>query len=330
MPLPILVGAVAVASSVAGAVCARTGYKEIKAAKEKVKEIKSAYKRNLELYKKYQEDAEYALEKLGRRSVEIKQSFSDFADCIERIQNRPEFCWKLVANELTPIDVDTIKNESNELTKLTKSAASGMFAGLAANGLSTSSIAAFSGASTTTTVSSLGGVVSAQASLSLFSGGALTALNATMIIGGATLGVAVLLSGLAVKYAGDKMSKKSLEAAEELDKINEKLKEASKILDVIEVEVRRFREHIEGIGSKYYIRLDLLKEILRQKQDWQAFTEEEKTITINTITLARILKTLIETQVIKEATETTLPQLDEEVVHERMLSSHKEVSSKGF
>ena len=89
MPLPLIVGA-----AIAGAVGVGSGIHgaaKMKEANDTIKNTERRHRENLEKYERKSEETNRDMDALGKLELDILNSFKDFSDTIEKIQNRPKF-----------------------------------------------------------------------------------------------------------------------------------------------------------------------------------------------------------------------------------------------
>lgn len=91
MPLPFILGAAALVAGVTGVGSGIHGASEMKSAKDTMDAAEYLNKQNQDKFKKKDKATNKTMDKLGKLELNIMSDFSEFADVIEKIQNRPEF-----------------------------------------------------------------------------------------------------------------------------------------------------------------------------------------------------------------------------------------------
>lgn len=239
MPLPLILGIGAAIAGVTGVGTGIHGAVKMKEANDMMKAANSRHEENIKKFEAASEKTNKAMDKLGKTELYILQSFSEFSDVIEKIQNRPQF------KEYARDGVELPKYDKEELKQVSVGAgvilgglggaATGTAGGLAAAGVTTSAVMALGTASTGTAIASLSGAAATNATLAALGGGALSAGGGgitlgTTILGAATLGVGLLVGGVIFNFTGEKLSDKSFEAYGEMLKAEETI---NKIVDYL-------------------------------------------------------------------------------------------------
>lgn len=316
MPLPLIIG---VGAAIAGLVGAGAGVKggvEMYDANEKMKKAEARHKSNNERLEAKNKASSELLDSIGKTEMESLSSFSNFSDLIEKLQNRPDF--KNIDKESNGIPNYTIE----ELKKVSvgaglllgglTGAGLGVAGGFAAAGATTSAVMAFGAASTGTAISSLSGVAATNATLAALGGGSLAAGGGgmalgTVVLGGATLGVGLLVGGIIFSIAGSKLSKKADEAYSQMEKE--------------EAEINRICDYLSSLKKTAIDFFDVLKkckecydQIFKQMEqivyshitlkgivDWNNLSEEHKLIVEKTSICVGLLYNMCKVKLVKKA-----------------------------
>lgn len=309
MPLPLIVGGIA---AIAGAVGVGTGIRggvKLKEANDTMRLAQSKQQASVSRFKEKNVEVTAIMDTLGNKELEILKSFDEFSNIIERIQGRPEF--KAHSKE----GVDLPEYEAEELKKISagagvllgglSGAAAGTAGGFAAAGATTSAVIALGTASTGTAISTLSGVAATNATLAALGGGSLAtggggmALG-TAVLGGATLGIGLLVGGIIFNATGSKLSDKADEAyyqairtEEEVDKIVTYLEELSKAAS-------GFEDSLIKVEEQYRKRLKSLDYVvcISKKTRWKDFTKKEKKMVENTSLLVGLLYKMCQVQLV--------------------------------
>ena len=221
MPLPFIIGGIAAVAGLAGAGSAIHGGVKMKEANDTVKSAERRHTENTEKLKAKEKMCNNAMDTLGEKELRILNSFKKFSAIIEKIHNKPSFENISTGGEdIGKYDCEKIKEVSvgsGVLLGGLGGAAVGTAGGFAAAGATTAAVMALGSASTGTAIASLSGVAATNATLAALGGGAVAAGGGGMalgsaVLGGATLGVGLLVGGVIFNITGSKLSDKADEA----------------------------------------------------------------------------------------------------------------------
>lgn len=259
--------------------------------------VQEQNERNILRFEACSQKVDQALVELGKQRMVIAKNFNVFISAFEKIHNRPEFTQGQDIN-FPAFDFDEIKNVSviaNVFVGSTTGAVVGSVLGAAAASGTTSAMMALGHASTGTKIATLTGAAKSKAALAALGGGAIShggggiALG-TLALNAATLGVGVLVQGIAMAYAGS-LAKKEADKAKETLLDNEKL-----INNAIEMQlavlclIDKMKAVSVSICNGIYKKLVFqLKALVEKKNDWNTFSPEEKLLVENCILIVRIL-----------------------------------------
>lgn len=276
MPIPIILGGIAAASSIAGLVKGGEAFKKNAKAKdideyaqkifdEKMKELdaqRGVTKKNLDRY--------------GELKLNIwDKQFSKFVDLFSSIKNvelegeveiDSELSGRLSAEELSEM-----KQLSLTASEIVSGGVTSLGAGALAGVASYGGAMMFATASTGTAIASLSGVAATNATLAWFGGGSLAAgglgmAGGTVILGGLVAGPILAVGGLLL----------ASKAKKNLAQANAKLKEAELAIVQMENSIIMLR-NISDLTNQYYQltlslnttldnMLEELKSIIREKE----------------------------------------------------------------
>lgn len=259
--------------------------------------VQEQNERNILRFEACSNQLDMALNELGKQRMMIAKNFTPFVNAFEKIHNRPEFSQNQDV-DFPDFDFDEIKNVSviaNVFIGTAAGAAVGSVLGAAAASGMTSAMIALGKASTGAKISSLFGIAKSKAALAALGGGAISAHGGgialgTIVLNAATLGVALLVEGIALSYAGS-LAKK------EADKARQKLNDNAKIIsDAIDMQLDvhllcdRMKDTSVSICNGIYKDLVFkLKALVEVKNDWNTFSDEEKRLVENCILVVQIL-----------------------------------------
>ena len=91
MPLPLILGGAAAAAAAAGVGSAIHGGVKMKKAHDTMKSAEQQHQNNIARFEAQNKQTTEAMDALGKKELEILESFQKFSDIFDRIQNRPEF-----------------------------------------------------------------------------------------------------------------------------------------------------------------------------------------------------------------------------------------------
>lgn len=314
MPLPFIIGGLAIAAGVGGIGSSIHGAAKMKEASDTMEAAKSRHSKNLEKFEKQQEITNKQMDDLGKRELKILKSFEHFSDLIEKIQCRPEF-------NIVRIDDFTIpKYDRGKLKEVSigagvllggiGGAAVGTAGGFAAAGATTSAVMALGTASTGTAIASLSGAAATNATLAALGGGALgsSALAGgmalgTQVLGAATLGVGLLVGGVIFNVTGNSLSNKADEAWSQMIKAEKEINKICSYLKDLKKTAGSYLEAICTVDKIYEKEMKQLETTIvkKKKSNWNDFTEEEKKTTENAVLLTGLLFNMCKVKIVEPA-----------------------------
>lgn len=113
----------------------------------------------------------------------------------------------------------------------------------------------------------------------------------TAVLGGATLGVGLLVGGIIFNVTGSKLSDKADEAYSQAKRTEEEVNKIVAYFKELRTSAGNFKTALNSAEEQYRKRLNVLDCIVNQwrKQDWADFSAQEKKTTENTILLVGLL-----------------------------------------
>ena len=309
MPLPLIIGGLAAVAGIAGVGSGIHGGVKMKEANDTMKVAKRMQEDAVALFTKRNSETTELMDSIGKQELEILKSFDTFSDIIEKIQGRPEF------KSYTREGVNLPDYEAEELKKVSAGAGVllggiggatvGTAGGFAAAGATTSAVMALGTASTGTAISSLSGVAATNATLAALGGGSLAAGGGgmalgTAILGGATLGVGLLVGGIIFNVTGSKLSDKAYEAFEQAMRTESEVNKIVGYFDELTSAAKPFQTSLTEIENQYRKRLATLDHVVNfsEKVQWSDFTDKEKQMTENTVLLVGLLYKMCKTSLV--------------------------------
>lgn len=331
MPLPLIVGGIAAIAGAVGAGSAIHGGVKMKEADDLMKAAERKQKKAVARFEKKNAETTESMDALGKQELEILNSFEQFSDLIEKIQGRPEFkTYNKEGISLPEYEAEELKKVSAGASLLLGGmggAAAGSAGGFAAAGVTTSAVMALGTASTGTAISTLSGAAATNATLAALGGGSLAAGGGgmalgSMVLGGATLGVGLLVGGMIFNVTGLKLSDKAEEAYAQAQKTENEVKKIASYLDELSIAADDLKESLTKVEEQYKKRLSVLDDIinLEGKTEWSEFSEKQKTITENTICLVGLLYQMCKIQLVLK------PEKKDELNHVNIEEVDKAIS----
>lgn len=300
MPLPLILGGLAAGAGAIGTGAVVNGGIKMKKANDKMKDAHAQYEKALHHFEEANQDTTIAMDSLGKKELEILQSFEKFSSIFERIQNKPEFkAYQNGSVAIPSYDTEELKSVSvgaGILLGGLGGAALGTAGGFAAAGATTAAVMAFGTASTGTAIASLSGVAATNATLAALGGGALAAGGGgialgTTILGVTTLGMAVLIGGIIFSFTGRGLSKKADEAASQAQKAKHEIDRICTYLGKLKQTEKLFEKTLTNVDNVYQRHLTQLGNmvILEGKTNWDQYSDQEKLVIENTVLLVNLL-----------------------------------------
>lgn len=319
MPIPFILGAAAAIAGIAGVGSGISGAVKVKDAKDTISVAKNIQNRSVELYERRNKATTELMDSIGKQELEIIQSFKEFSQTIERIQNKPEFGnIDTRGEELPKYDPQELKKVAVEAEALAGAlkgvGAAGTFGSLAASGAMTA-VTALGTASTGAAISSLSGAAATNAALAALGGGSLAAGGGGMalgsaILGGATLGVGLLVGGIIFNATGSKLSDEADEAYHQAKKTESDVNKIVSYFDELDPAAKRFKDVLSNMQIKYRMHLYNLMDVIDKHHIpysnyvyWDDLTEKDKLLTKNTILLVSILYDMCKVKLVKQSTQ---------------------------
>lgn len=300
MPLPLIIGIAAAAVGIAGVRSGIHGGMKMKKANKTMRLADSSHKKNIVRFEKQSEKTSGQMDRVGKKELKILNSFEAFTQVFEKIHNKPQFkTFDKTGGVLPQYNAEELKKVSVGAGLLLGGiggAAVGTAGGFAAAGATTAAVMALGTASTGTAIASLSGVAATNAALAALGGGALAAGGGGMalgsaILGGATLGVGLLVWGIIFNITGSSLSNKAYEAWSQMKKAEGEIDKICLYLDDLFNSAEKFYSSLTKVNIIYIEHFEKLRTIVDVdgKTNWNMFTSEEQVITQNTALLVGVL-----------------------------------------
>lgn len=335
MPLPLIIGGIAAVAGIAGVGSGIHGGVKMKEANDTMNAAKRKQENAVHKFEKRNTETTDLMDSLGKQELEILNSFEQFSNLIEKIQGRPDF--KAYDKE----GINLPEYEAEELKKVSAGAgvllggiggaAAGTAGGFAAAGVTTSAVMALGTASTGTAISTLSGVAATNATLAALGGGSLAAGGGgmalgSMVLGGATLGVGLLVGGVIFNVTGSKLSDKADEAYSQAKRTENEVNKIVGYFDELSKAATGFKTSLAGVEEQYRKRLATLDHVINfeEKVEWSDFTNKEKMLTENTVLLVGLLYKMCKIQlVLKPEKENELNKVNKNEIDKAIADADK-------
>ena len=301
MPLPFILGGIAAAAAVAGVGSGIKGGMKMKDANDTMESAKRMQKRAINKFEENNKKTTKQMDSVGKAELSILSSFEEFADLMENIQGRPKF------EKYSKEDIKLPEYTAEELREVSVKAGivMGSLGGAAAG---TAGGIAAAGATTGAALASLGGGAATDVALVALGGSALAAGGGgmalgTAVLGGATLGVGLLVGGMIFNVTGSKLSEKADEAYYQARETEKKVDEIVGYLKELYESAKSFEDCLKEVKEQYQKRMDIMKVVVyvQKKVNWDEFTETEKKITENLVLLVGLLYDMCKVKLVLQA-----------------------------
>ncbi len=187
-------------------------------------------------------------------------------------------------------------------------AVAGTAGGFAAAGATTAAVMAIGTASTGTAISTLSGAAATNAVLAALGGGSLAAGGGgmalgTIVLGGATLGVGLLVGGVIFNITGSKLSDKADEAWSQAKRAEENVNKICDHLNKLAEIAEEYTSLLKNLQQKYLKNLGTMEYIVNTKckTDWKRYNNQEKYTVENTVLLVQLLYKMCKVQFVNQA-----------------------------
>ena len=315
MPLPLIpliIGGAAAAAGAAGVGAGIHGAVKMKDAKDTMESANRRHQQNISRFEEKNESTTTAMDRLGKLELEILTGFDKFIEVFEKIHNKPAF--------------ETIHKDGVELPKYNKEelrnvsvgagvllgglggAAAGTAGGFAAAGATSAAVMALGTASTGTAIASLSGVAATNATLAALGGGSLAAGGGGMalgsaILGGATLGVGLLVGGIIFNVTGKKLSEKADEAWYQMKRAEEEIDLICPYLEELGATAQRYFATLTSVHELYQKNFGVLDNMVNMldRTDYDTFSEKERLVLENTVLLVGVLYNMCKVQLVEQS-----------------------------
>lgn len=338
MALPLLLLIPAAIAAVTGVGSGIHGGVKMKRAAKKIKEAEKKDKVNLERLENLNKLACQYMDILGRHEMEILASFGEFASLFSRIHNRPEFKEIIIGDITIPFfDKKAIEEASVGASVLLGSlggAALGTAGAFAASSATTAAVMALGTASTGTAIASLSGVAATNATLAALGGGSLAAGGGgmalgSMVLGGATLGVGLLIGGVIFSISGSHIEKKADKALKAMQDNEKQINNICAYLNELIPVAKKYNSVLMQINALYTQRMSEFRNIVSGHEgtiNWQSLSLTQQQTIEAIVLLVGVLYEMCKVQLVKKSKNPNGINKVNHLVINRAISSAKEAT----
>lgn len=310
MPIPLIFGAIAVATGLTGAVKGVKGVIDTNEARE----IQESAERKLRNAQKSINDTKnktnQSIQDLGKLKLEVySRDIKSFVDNFSKIKN-VQLTDSIGLDELSKLNLSNhsiaeMKKTALEATSVLGSGVTGIGAGVLLGWGTYGGIMALGTASTGTAIAGLSGVAATNATLAWLGGGAIAAGGGGMALGTAVLGG--IIAGPALLIAGGIFGAK---AKEKLDNAYSNMAEVRRIVAEIDVAKEQLTS-INANANQIYSLLNKLSSVLQKSNyalerivinetEWSNYSQSEKYLVVASMKTAQAVKTVLDIPLLTE------------------------------
>lgn len=320
MPIPFILGAIAVGAGLVGAKKAMDASDKNSQAKRIQRESKKIFERAKRNLQQERETTDRALATLGRAKIDIlHSSITRFVDTFGKIHH-VELTGSQGMDELAGFEVNNnTLRDMRKLGSLATQIASGAVEGLAGGGLvalgAYGAVGLLAHAGTGAAIAGLSGVAATNATLAWLGGGTLAAgglgvAGGTAVLGGLVAGPAIALMGFAMDSKADENldrarsnRAKARRAAEEMDLASDVCSKITKRADM-------FTRLMADVDTLFQPLIGEMETIVRQMgTDYRNYSKEAKKTIAMVLSTASVVKTILDTPILTQKGNVTTESL---------------------
>ena len=276
MPLPFIIGGIALAAGVKSGI---SGGAKIKDVKETVEIAKKIQEKAVEKLEKKSDSTSRLIESISNEELKIQKSFASFSNIIEKIQNRPEF--KAYQNEM--IDIHQYEFVKISDVSVGRTVLLGEAVG-----------------------SSVSATLIAQGAASVGTG----ALAITPGIGLLVGGLIMNSTGKKLSNQADEAYCQAKKTEEEVEEVCKYLNS----LTYYGSNFKKSLLSVNGEYGKRLNKLDMIVNC-EGKIDWNDFTEQEKLLTQNSVLLVGLLYKMCQVKLVKKTDNESREEVNKEEIN---------------
>lgn len=311
MPIPFILGAIAIGTAAAGVGAGVKGFMNNSEANDINALANSTIDTAKDNLDKSREATFYSLEALGREKIYVFDvSIKRFIDSFEKLKN-VDISDSVGIDEINKLKFDKayfdeLKESSLQVTSMLAGGIGGVGAcALAAFGAYSATMA-FGAASTGTAIASLSGVAATNATLAFLGGGSLAAGGLGMaggmtVLGGLVAGPALAVMGFVTLGASSKKLDDAYSNLAEANKISEELETLRVSTNFIRRRAQMFERLLIRVDSLYSKAIDNLEEVIDEfGTDYSSYSEDAKKVVASNIKLTQTIKAILDTPILTD------------------------------
>ena len=311
MPIPFILGGIALAAGAAGIGAGVKGVinnNEANDVNYRANNLISTGKNDLEIARKATFSS---LEALGREKIYVFDvSIKRFIESFEKLKN-VDVSDSVGIDEINKLKFDKAYfNELKECSLQVTSMLAGGIGGVGAGALAAfgaySATMTFAAASTGTFISTLSGVAATNATLAFLGGGSLAAGGLGMaggmaVLGGLVAGPALAVMGFVTLGVSSKKLDDAYSNLAEAKKVSEELETLIVSTNSIRRRTQMFERLLIRVDSLYSEAIDNLENVINQYGvDFGLYNEESKKVVASNIKLTQTIKAILDTPILTD------------------------------
>ena len=311
MPIPFILGAIAIGTAAAGVGAGVKGLMN----NSEANDINTLANSTIDIAKdnldKAREATFYSLEALGREKIYVFDvSIKRFIESFEKLKN-VDISDSVGINEINKLKFDKayfdeLKECSLQVTSMLAGGIGGVGAGALAAFGAYSATMTFAAASTGTAIASLSGVAATNATLAFLGGGSLAAGGLGMaggmaVLGGLVAGPALAVMGFVALGASSKKLDDAYSNLAEARKVSEELETLRVSTNFIRRRTQMFERLLIRVDSLYSEAIDKLEEVVNEfGSDYSSYSEDAKKVVASNIKLTQTIKAILDTPILTD------------------------------
>ena len=313
MPIPFILGAIAVGSGLIGVAGAIDAKETLKQAKLIVEEGKKCVKESEQKVESSKRNTNIRIEELGKEKISIMAgNIKSFVDIFSKLKN-VNFKDSVGMEELRNFTPDS--RSIKELRLASISAAQiigGATTGLTGGGITAlgayGAVSTLATASTGTAIGTLSGVAATNATLAWFGGGSIASgglgmAAGTAVLGGIVLGPALLVSGIIASSKADEELSKAKTYRAKVEQFRSECMHVESVLQAISTRATQITEILKRLDRQSNVYNNKLKAIVKtQGYDYSAYSVEDKKHVASAVMAIKTLKVVLDTPLLHEET----------------------------
>lgn len=321
MPLPFILGGLAIATAATGVKKAYDGYQDQSEANAIVEAAKARYETARKKLEDANSELQTELDRLGELYLKVGQDFNEFQTIAQKlIEQTNDNVAKEIKAAIPEFKIRKIQTVAMNAVQYTAKVAGAATGGAAAAYAVYGGVMALAAASTGTPIAALSGVAAYNATLAAIGGGSLAAgglgmAGGTMILGGVVAAPVIAVAGWAfASHAADALDNAKKIRAEVYDYIS-KVSKTINELQCTKDYIDSIYSSIQAVYYQFQEYLDDLRvvELMVRRKSTNEIANNEEIIRIveNGYALAAILADIISTPIFKIKTLAGKPVVDE-------------------